>query len=210
MGPAKGQRTGTNDNHEMNSVVVADPASIAQRMRHAVRPGVAAEPDMPQAPHEAARSQARRARVEKAAVRSDRLAVAAARGEDLRGFSRSPLARAAVLLGALGMVGGTEVRVSGTPVGVEAEVRIRTDLTEGEHERLLEVLAMADRFGHSVTRQGGETVWASYGPAADGDRQPRSGASPPGASFRPGPAAGTAAFYTAPARSHDAEYHPPV
>lgn len=206
MGPAKGQRTGTNDHDEMNSVVVADPASIALRIRHVVRPGVAAEPDMPQAPHEAARSQARRARVEKAAVRSDRLAVAAARGEDLRGSPRSPLARAAVLLGALGMVGGTEVRVSGTPAGVEAEVRIRADLTEGEHERLLEVLAMADRFGHSVTRQGGETVWASYG----GDRQPRSGAFPPGASFRPGPAADTAAFYTAPARSHDAEYHPPV
>ncbi|MFB7481949.1 hypothetical protein ACFUEM_25385 [Streptomyces anulatus] len=143
---------------------------------------------------------------------TDRLAVAAARSEEVRGFPCSSLERAAVLLGALRTIGGTEVRVSGTPAVLYAEVRLRTELTKGEHERLLEVLALADQFGHSKARHGGERVWASYRSDTHGDHQPhRGGTPPPGASFRLSPASETAAFYTAaPSRSHDAEYDPPV
>ncbi|MEU4174829.1 hypothetical protein [Streptomyces sp. NPDC026589] len=142
---------------------------------------------------------------------TDRLAVTAARGEELRGSPRSPLERAAVLLSALGTIGNTEVRVSGTPAAVHAEVRLRTELTKGEHEKLLEVLGVADQFGHSITQRGGERVWASYESDSHGDLEPHEGGTPPpGASFRLSPASETAAFYTAPSRSNDAEYHPPV
>ncbi|NEB88937.1 hypothetical protein G3I43_32950 [Streptomyces anulatus] len=142
---------------------------------------------------------------------ADRLAVTAARGEDLRGSPCGPLERAAVLLGALRTIGGTEVRVSGTPVVLYAEVLLRAELTKDEHAKLLEVLALADQFGHSIARLGGERVWASYGSVAHGDHQPHGGGTPPpGASFRSSTASETAVFYTAPSRSHDAEYDPPV
>lgn len=211
MRPMEGRSTGTGARIEVNSVVVdAEASTIAQRMRRAVRPSVAAAPGVHHDPHEAARSQAHRARVEKAAVGSDRLAVAAGGGEEVRDCS--PLERAAVLLRALGTGGGaTEVHVSGTPDAVHAEVRLRSELTEGEHERLLEVLLLADQFGHSITQRDGERVWASYESTTHVGSQPRrGGAPPPGTSFRPGPIAETAAFYAAPARSCDAEYHPPV
>lgn len=211
MRQAEGRSAGTGARIEVNGVVVdAEASTIVQRIRRSVGPSVAAAPDVHHDPHEAARSQAHRARVEKAAVSSDRLAVAAAGGEDVRDCT--PLERAAVLLRALGTVGGdTEVCVSGTPAAVHAEVRLRTELTEAAHEKLLEVLLLADQFGHSITQRGGERVWASYGSTTHEDRQPhRGGAPPPGASFRPGPIAETSAFYTTPARSCDAEYHPPV
>ncbi|MEV3898109.1 hypothetical protein [Streptomyces anulatus] len=142
---------------------------------------------------------------------TDRLAVAAARVEGLRGAPNSSLERAAVLLGALPTIGGTEVRVSGTPAVLYAEVLLRTELTKDEHKKLLEVLALADQFGHSISRRGGERVWASYGSVARGGHQPHGGGTPPpGASFRSSTASENAAFYTAPSRSHDAEYDPPV
>lgn len=158
MGSAGGQRTGPCAHNEMDGVVMgAEAPSVARRVRRAERPGVAAEPDRLQGPHEAARSQARHARVEKAAVSTGRLAVAAARGEEVRGSPCSSLERAAVLLGALRTIGGTEVPVSGTPAALYAEVRLRTELTEGEHESLLEVLTLADQRRTRMRRRSGSS-----------------------------------------------------
>ncbi|MFF4859915.1 hypothetical protein ACFY2N_34110 [Streptomyces rubiginosohelvolus] len=168
--------------------------------------------DVPPAPHEATRAQSRRARAEKAAKSRDRLAVPADVGGDLRDNRRSPLERAAVLLTALGEIGSVEeVRVCGTPAAVRADVGIRPELTDSQHERLLDALSAADQFGHSITRLTGERGWASFESTPLHGRQPHGGAVPRTEKrSRPVPESETASFFTAPTRSTDARYHPPV
>ncbi|MFJ4966888.1 hypothetical protein ACIP6P_31305 [Streptomyces sp. NPDC088729] len=173
---------------------------------------MAAEPDALHGPHEAARTQAHLARARKAAVSADRLAVGAAEGEEgPSDSSRSLPQRAAVLLSVLATITGADVRISGTPTALLAEIHLGAGLSETEHKNLLEALSLADQFGHSITRRDGEKVWASYGSIPRSGRQPHGAGPPPStASLRPAQDTESAAFYTARARSRGGEFHPPV
>lgn len=212
MCAAESRNAATDAIGEVNDLVPIPETPSVPRRKRVARPDVAAEPDALHGPHEAARTQAHLARARKAAVSADRLAVGAAEGEEgPHDSSRSLPERAAVLLSVLATITGADVRISGTPTALHAEIHLGAGLSETEHENLLEALSLADQFGHSITRRGGEKVWASYGAIPRSGRQPHWAGPPPSpATLRPAPATESAAFYTARERSRGGEFHPPV
>lgn len=212
MCAAESRNAATDATGEVNGLVPIPKTPAVARRKRALRPDVAAEPDALHGPHEAARTQAHLARAKKAAVSADRLAVGAAEGEEgSHDSSRSLPQRAAVLLSVLATITSADVRISGTPTALHAEIRLGAGLSETEHKNLLEALSLADQFGHSITRQDGEKVWASYRSIPRSGRQAHgAGPPPPPASLRPAQDTEPAAFYTARERSRGGEFHPPV
>lgn len=212
MCAAESRNAATDATGEVNGVVSIPETPTVARRKRAARPDVAAEPDTLHGPHEAARTQAQLARAKKVAVSADRLAVGAAEGEEgPHDSSRSLPQRAAVLLSVLATITGADVRISGTPAALHAEIHLGAALSETEHKNLLEALSLADQFGHSITRQDGEKVWASYRSIPRSGRQPHEAGPPPSpATLRPAQDTESAAFYTACERSRGGEFHPPV
>ncbi|MFI1185879.1 hypothetical protein [Streptomyces californicus] len=212
MCAAESRNAATDATGDGNGFVSIPETPTGARRKRAARPDVAAEPDALHGSHEAARTQAHLARAKKAAVLADRLAVGAAEGEERpHDSSRSLPQRAAVLLSVLATITGTDVRISGTPTALHAEIRLGAALSETEHKNLLEALSLADQFGHSITRQDGEKVWASYRSIPRSGRQPHeAGPPPPPATLRPAQDTESAAFYTTRERSRGGEFHPPV
>ncbi|MFD4123852.1 hypothetical protein ACFXKK_02995 [Streptomyces globisporus] len=199
------QNAGADDPTEANSLTAVSETPSPFRGNRRAKPDVAAEPDPLHGPHEAAKSQAHRARTKKTAVSAHRLTVADGGKTDLdRGNPHLLLERAASLLRAIGTITGSDVRLTATPTALRVDITLNAELSMTEHQRLLAALALADCFGHSITRRNGEQVWASYELTTRSRPARARGATTSVRADLP------TTFYTAHEGSRDGEYHPPV
>lgn len=198
------QNAGVDDPTEGNSLTAVSETPSAARGNRRAKPDVAADPDPRHGPHEAAKSQAHRARSKKTAVSAHRLTVAAGGETDQDRGNPHLLERAAALLRVIDTITGTDVRLTATPTALRVDATLNAELSMTEHQRLLAALALADRFGHSITRRDGEQVWASYElTTRDGPVRARGATTSVRADL-------PTTFYTAHEGSRDGDYHPPV